>query len=136
MTSDIVLVTLNARYIHAAFGLRYLKANLRELEAHALIREFTLEQRPLDIAEQVLSHQPKIVGLGVYIWNVQQSQETAALIKKIAPQVQLILGGPEVSYEQNEQAICKLADHILSGPAEADRRRPARGLACGLRGRG
>lgn len=120
MTSDIVLITLNARYIHAAFGLRYLKANLKELEADTLIREFTLEQRPLDIAEQVLSYQPKIVGLGVYIWNVQQSLETVALIKKIAPQVQLVLGGPEVSYEQDQQGICQLADHVLSGPAEGE----------------
>lgn len=120
MNYDIVLATVNARYIHAAFGLRYLKANLKELEARTGICEFTLEQRPLDIAEQVLSHQPKIVGLGVYIWNVQASLETAALIKKIAPQVKLVLGGPEVSYEQDEQPICRLADYVLSGPAEGE----------------
>jgi len=120
MNTDIILATLNARYIHAAFGLRYLKANLNELEARARICEFTLEQRPLDIVEQVLSYQPKIVGLGIYIWNVQQSLETAALIKKIAPEVTLVLGGPEVSYEQEAQPICGLADYILSGPAEGE----------------
>ncbi|MCP3850377.1 MAG: B12-binding domain-containing radical SAM protein, partial [Desulfobacterales bacterium] len=75
MQSDIVLATLNARYIHTAFGLRYLKANLKDLEDRAIICEFTLEQRPLDIAEQILSRHPKIVGLGVYIWNVQLSLE-------------------------------------------------------------
>jgi len=120
MQSDIVLATLNARYIHAAFGLRYLKANLNELEARARICEFTLEQRPLDIVEQILLLRPKIVGLGVYIWNAQLSFETAALIKKLAPQVTLVLGGPEVSYEQEDQPICQLADHVLSGPAEAE----------------
>jgi len=120
MSSDIILATLNARYIHAAFGLRYLKANLNELEASTTICEFTLEQRPLDIAERILSYQPEIVGLGVYIWNVQQCLETAALIKKIAPQVKLVLGGPEVSYEQDEQEICRLADYVLSGPAEGE----------------
>ena len=118
MKTDIVLATLNARYIHAAFGLRYLKANLRELEPRSRILEFTLEQRPLDVVEQILSAQPKIIGLGVYIWNAEQSLQTAALIKRIAPEVILVLGGPEVSYEQQEQAICGLADFTLSGPAE------------------
>ncbi|MCP4010171.1 MAG: B12-binding domain-containing radical SAM protein, partial [Proteobacteria bacterium] len=61
MQSDIVLATLNARYIHTAFGLRYLKANLEDLEDRATICEFTLEQRPLDIAEQILSRHPKVV---------------------------------------------------------------------------
>lgn len=119
MTTDIVLTTLNARYIHAAFGLRYLKANLHEFEACTEICEFTLEQRPLDIVEQILARQPKIVGLGVYIWNATLSFETAALLKRISPETILVLGGPEVSYEQSQQAICQLADHVLSGPAEA-----------------
>ncbi len=117
--ADIVLATINARYIHTAFGLRYLKANLHELEQHCDIVEFTLEQRPLDIAEQLLARQPKIIGLGVYIWNTLQCVQVAALIKRISPKTILVLGGPEVSYEQSQQAICQLADYVLSGPAEA-----------------
>ena len=118
MNNKIVLATLNARYIHSAFGLRYLKANLHEFKAHTDILEFTLDQRPLDIAEKILDLGPDIVGLGVYIWNVEQSHQLAALIKKIAPDVQLVLGGPEVSYEQDQQPICRIADHTLSGPGE------------------
>lgn len=118
MNNTIVLATLNARYIHSAFGLRYLKANLHELETHTTIQEFTLDQRPLDIAEKILKLRPVIIGLGVYIWNVEQSHQLAALIKKIAPDVHLVLGGPEVSYEQDKQPICQIADHTLSGPAE------------------
>ena len=120
MKCDIVLATVNARYTHTAFGLRYLKANLKELEPLTQICEFTLEQRPLDIAEQILSYEPKIVGLGVYIWNARLSFETAALIRKIDPTVKLVLGGPEVSYEQADQPICQLADFVLSGPAESE----------------
>lgn len=120
MKCDIVLATVNARYTHTAFGLRYLKANLKELEPLTQICEYTLEQRPLDIAEQILSYEPKIVGLGVYIWNARLSFETAALIRKIAPTVKLVLGGPEVSYEQADQPICQLADFVLSGPAEGE----------------
>lgn len=120
MNTDIVLTTINARYIHTAFGLRYLKANLNEYEANTCILEFTLEQRPIDIAERILSLEPKIIGLGVYIWNIELSTQLVALLKKIAPDIPLVLGGPEVSYEQASQTICQLADYTLSGPAEGD----------------
>ena len=67
---DILLSTLNAKYIHAAFGLRCLLANLGELSDRATIAEFDINQRPLDIAEAILAANPLILGLGVYIWNV------------------------------------------------------------------
>lgn len=120
MNTDIVLATINARYIHTAFGLRYLKANLNEYETNSCILEFTLEQRPIDIAERILSLKPKIIGLGVYIWNIELSTQLVALLKKIAPDISLVLGGPEVSYEQTSQTICQLADYVLSGPAEGE----------------
>ena len=77
---DIVLTTLNARYSHAAFGLRYLLANLGELQARAELLEFDISQRPLDVAEQILARQPRIVGLGVYIWNATPATELVALL--------------------------------------------------------
>jgi len=60
--ADIVLTTLNARHIHAAFGLRYLMANLGPLQSRALLLEFDINQRPLDVAEVLLRHNPKIIG--------------------------------------------------------------------------
>jgi len=120
MNTDIALATINARYIHTAFGLRYLKANLQAYEENTCILEFTLEQRPIDIAEKILSLKPKIIGLGVYIWNIELSTQLVALLKKIAPDIPLVLGGPEVSYEQATQTICQLADYALSGAAEGD----------------
>ena len=69
--ADIVLTTLNAKYIHAAFGLRYLLANLGDLKPRACLVEFDINQRPLDIAEMLLARNPKIIGFGVYIWNVE-----------------------------------------------------------------
>ncbi len=116
---DIVLATLNARYIHTSFGLRYLQANLKELATQCALIEFTIDQRPLDIAEQILAHQPKIIGLGVYIWNAVQTEETVKLLTVLAPDACIVLGGPEVSHEQSAQHICTFADHILAGPAEA-----------------
>ncbi len=115
---DIVLATLNARYIHSAFGLRYLKANLGERESDCMIQEFTLESRPEDVVEQLLSVQPKIIGFGVYIWNVVQTEKVVALLKAVSPQTVVVLGGPEVSYEQEGQAIIELSDYVITGWGE------------------
>jgi radical SAM superfamily enzyme YgiQ (UPF0313 family) len=116
--TPILLCTLNAKYIHSAFGLRYLKANMAELESQTLIREFTLEMRAQDIVEQILSHQPKVVGFGVYIWNVTQTTDVVSMLKTVAPQVKVVLGGPEVSYEHERQEIVSLADHLITGWGE------------------
>ncbi len=83
--ADIVLTTLNAKYIHAAFGLRYLLANLGPLQAGAAIVEFDINQRPVDIVEALLARQPKIIGLGVYIWNVAPATEVVATLKRVRP---------------------------------------------------
>jgi radical SAM superfamily enzyme YgiQ (UPF0313 family) len=116
--AEIVLTTLNAKYIHAAFGLRYLLANLGELKPRACLAEFDINQRPLDIAEVLLARNPKIIGFGIYIWNVEPSTEVIAAIKRVRPGIKIILGGPEVSYETESQAIIQLVDHVITGEAD------------------
>src|SRR5215212_5047759 len=101
--AEIVLATLNAKYIHASFGLRYLLANLGELRSKAALLEFDINQRPLEMAEILLAQNPKILGLGVYIWNVTETTEVVAAIKRIRPEITVILGGPEVSFELDQQ---------------------------------
>ena len=115
---EIVLAALNAKYSHAAFGLRYLLANLGELRSRAALAEFTLDQRPLEIVEQVLALQPRIVGFGVYIWNVRPTTEVVTLLKRLRPEIVIVLGGPEVSYETDTQEIVRLVDHVIPGEAD------------------
>lgn len=117
MTS-ITLATINAKYMHASLGLRYLFANLAELQSGSRILEFTLNDRPTDIAERLLSDRPRIIGLGVYIWNVEQTTAVVKLIKRISPGTTVVLGGPEVSYESSEQAIVQWADYVVPGMAD------------------
>ena len=116
--ADIVLTTLNAKYIHAAFGLRYLLANLGDLRDRAALAEFDINQRPLDIAESLIARNPQIIGFGVYIWNVEPTAQVIAAIKRVRPDIKIILGGPEVSYETESQAIVQLADHVITGEAD------------------
>lgn len=126
--TDIVLSTLNARYIHSAFGLRYLKANLGDLQEQCVIEEFTLESRPEDVVETLLQHGARIIGFGVYIWNVVQTTQVVALLKAVAPDVVVVLGGPEVSYENEEQKIVELSDYVITGWGETSFRELAKDL--------
>ncbi len=116
--SQIILSTLNARYIHASLGLRYLLANLDCLQDQANLKEFVIDSRPIDIVEQLLESKPSIIGLGIYIWNVEQSTQVVALLKQVAPEITIVIGGPEVSYEQASQPIVQLADYVISGAGE------------------
>ena len=115
---DIVLTTFNARYIHSSFGLRYVLANLKELRSRATIREYILSDRPVDVAEQLLHLNPRVIGIGVYIWNALQSLELVRILKTIRPEIIIVIGGPEVSYEIDRQDICKLADYVVAGEGD------------------
>jgi radical SAM superfamily enzyme YgiQ (UPF0313 family) len=116
----IVLATLNAKYIHASLGLRYLMANMdlhggAGLRAQTQLREFVIQQRPLQIVEELLALSPRVIGFGVYIWNVVETTQVVQLLKTLRPDIRIVLGGPEVSFETGEQEICRLADHIVTG---------------------
>jgi radical SAM superfamily enzyme YgiQ (UPF0313 family) len=119
MTS-ILLATLNARYFHSSLGLRYLLANMGALQDGTAIREFIIDERPIDVAEKLLNEQPRIIGLSVYIWNVEQTTQLVALLKEVSPETIIVLGGPEVSFEHAQQAIVKLADYVICGAADLE----------------
>lgn len=116
--TDIILTTLNSKYIHSAFGLRYLYANLGELQARALIDEFTIHERPLDIVEKLLAHQPKIIGFSVYIWNVIEVGQCIKLLKQIRPDIKIVIGGPEVSHIPDAPDWIDVVDYTITGPGE------------------
>jgi radical SAM superfamily enzyme YgiQ (UPF0313 family) len=116
--ADILLTTLNARYAHAAFGLRYLMANLGALQPRSQILEFDINQKPTDITESILAANPRIVGIGVYIWNVAPTTQVVAELKRLRSDLIVILGGPEVSYETDQQEICRLADYVITGEGD------------------
>ena len=116
--SDIVLATLNARYFHSSLGLRYLYANMGDLRQRATIQEFIINQRPIEIAEQILAQGPAIVGLGIYIWNVEQSAELIAILRRVRPDLHIVVGGPEASYEQETLPFYVDVDYIINGQGD------------------
>ena len=116
----IVLATLNAKYIHASLGLRCLLANMdlhggAGLRAKTVLCEFVIAQKPTQIAEELLALDPKVIGLGIYIWNVVETTQVVRLLRALRPDIKIVLGGPEVSFEIEQQDICRLADHVVTG---------------------
>ncbi len=115
---DIVLTTINAKYIHASFGLRYLLANMGALKPKTVLAEFEIQQRAVDIVERLLLLEPVIVGIGVYVWNAALCAEVAHLLKRLRPEIILVLGGPEISFETEQQTMTASADYVITGEGD------------------
>lgn len=113
----IILTTLNSRYTHSAIGLRYIYANLRELQENSEILEFSINDAVQTIAEKLLLTGADIIGIGTYIWNASQVSELIHILKKISPQTKIILGGPEVTYTPFRSNFDD-ADFIIQGEGE------------------
>ncbi|PKO36692.1 MAG: B12-binding domain-containing radical SAM protein [Betaproteobacteria bacterium HGW-Betaproteobacteria-6] len=127
MPPAIILSTLNAKYIHASLGLRYLLANMArhggdELREQTVLCEFTIARPVQEIVDALLAElgqpgggRPQIIGFGVYIWNVVVTTEVVRRLKQARPDLKIVVGGPEVSYEWDAQEIVRLADHLITG---------------------
>ena len=99
MQHSIGLITLNAKFIHASLGLRYLR-NVARDEGHknVWIKEFVINQPVWKIASEIQKLKPDILGIGIYIWNRNQSFELIERLQKQNPNLKIVIGGPEVSF--------------------------------------
>ncbi len=116
--TEIVLATLNARYEHASLALRCLLANLGALRGRAHLVEGVCGVVPEAFVERLLEGSPRIVAFSVYVWNVDELTRITRILRRVAPDVSIVVGGPEVSHETDEQVLCRLADFVVTGPGE------------------
>ncbi len=113
----IVLTTLNSRFTHTAIALRYLYANMQELQDETIIQEFTINENVQSIAEQILAEQPFIIGISVYIWNASEVHQLIEIFKKISPEIVIVLGGPEAAHLPHRVDFSK-ANYIIQGEGD------------------
>jgi radical SAM superfamily enzyme YgiQ (UPF0313 family) len=117
---EILLVAINAKWIHPSLALRLLKANLGILESRCEILEFALRQ-PLDEKlAPVIAASPRVLGLSVSIWN---HKATLELLKALAAGRSssfpvIVLGGPEVSFLKEDAELFRYADYVIRGEGE------------------
>jgi radical SAM superfamily enzyme YgiQ (UPF0313 family) len=131
---DIVLSTINAKWIHPSLALRLLKANLGEYENRCEIIEFALRQNLEEKLTTLAGFRPKILGLSVSIWNHKASLELLKALRKTgkndpypkpsavehgnSERPIVVLGGPEVSFIPEESEIIRYADFVIRGEGE------------------
>ncbi len=116
--AKIVLTTLNARYIHSSLGLRYLYANMGELQEETKLLEFSINQNTAELVDELLAQEPVLIGFGVYIWNSPQTLELIRMIKECRPDIIIVCGGPEVSFYPDGHPLIEISDHIVRGEAD------------------
>lgn len=112
-----VITTINAKYIHTSLALRWIYQACKDTCDIELI-EFTIKEKPGEMAKTLLKHNPSHIGIGVYIWNVNQSLELIQAIKQLDPNIIITLGGPEVTYEPSFFLEHWPIDYIVSGEGE------------------
>ncbi|MGI6536781.1 MAG: B12-binding domain-containing radical SAM protein [Caldicoprobacterales bacterium] len=116
---NIILTTLNSKYIHSNLALRVLRAYCRNKYPDIRIMEFTIND-PLDhIISSLAAEKPQLLGFSCYIWNIRPTLDIISTIKKILPDCKILLGGPEVSYDGEELLYNNhLIDYIIKGEGE------------------
>ena len=103
----VVLSTLNARFSHSSLALRYLRSQLR-VKLHGLhdlqiiMAEYSINERVDYVLGEIYRLQPDLVGFSVYIWNLELTLALCSKLKQVLPEVVVVLGGPEVSFDSEE----------------------------------
>lgn len=95
----IVLATLNAKYIHSSLALRYLRAYARQDFPDIDLCEYTIKDPALSVAADIYQRRPDVIGFSCYIWNIEETIPIIQILRKTNPNVKIVLGGPEVSYD-------------------------------------
>ncbi len=95
----ILLTTLNSKFIHSNLALRYLRSSCKDLPATVVMDEFTINDNLQDVIGNIYRHNPDIVALSCYIWNIRETLMLVESLKKVMDRLTIVLGGPEVSFD-------------------------------------
>ena len=114
----VTLVGINAKYIHSNLAVRFLKSYTENLNYECEIMEFSINDQIERILEEILRSKPKIVALSCYIWNREYIMTIASLIKLVDSKIEIIYGGPEVSYDCEAFLDNNVGDYVIEGEGE------------------
>lgn len=95
---NVLITTLNAKYIHTSLALRYLKAFCQE-DFEVDLVEYTIKDPAMNVVSDLFQRKPDVIGFSCYIWNIEETIQIISMLKKVMPEVKIVLGGPEVSYD-------------------------------------
>ncbi|MGH4118718.1 B12-binding domain-containing radical SAM protein [Clostridium sp.] len=114
----VILVGINAKYIHSNLAVRYLKTYAEDLDYECDIMEFSINDKVDRILEEILRQKPNLVAFSCYIWNIQYVKKIASLIKLVDSKIEILYGGPEVSYDSEAFLKEQPGDYVIEGEGE------------------
>ena len=118
--SKVVLLAINAKYVHSSLAVWVLAEGVSQYSSQqhdVCVVEATINQANCDIADQVASHQPDVVGVSTYIWNAGKLPALLKLLRDRLPEAVFVLGGPEASHNAGYW-LTQGADHVIKGEGE------------------
>lgn len=119
MKPTVLLLGINAKFIHSTLSLYYLKQILQSFDYHYTILETTINNQLTETLNSIQAIQPSVCCISVYIWNALYVKKLLPLINLILPQCKIILGGPEVSYtSESWLQEFPFIETIVQGPGE------------------
>jgi Fe-S oxidoreductase len=98
----ILLVALNAKYVHTNLALRYLREEVAADFPDVLLREFSINDHLDRIAGEIYEAKADVIGFSCYIWNSKEIMTLVRRLRPVCPKVRIVIGGPEVSFEAEE----------------------------------
>ena len=108
-----LLLGINSKYIHPNMAIRLLKVNC---DYDVDLKEFNIKDKVNDIYDFIIRNNYEIVGISVYIWNVELVKKLLDLLRK--HNITIILGGPEVSYNASYYLDNNLCDYVIKNEGE------------------
>ncbi len=114
----VLLTAINSKYIHSNLAVRYLKSFTNDLDYEGKIREFTINDREERILEEIIREKPDIVAFSTYIWNVEMISRISNLIKKVDSRIEILYGGPEVSFDSRAFLKKNIGEYVIEGEGE------------------
>ncbi|MDD3289562.1 MAG: radical SAM protein, partial [Eubacteriales bacterium] len=115
----ILLTTLNSKFIHSNLALRYLYSVAGRYRDQMEIDEYTINHTDDYIFTELMRKDSKLYCFSCYIWNIERTLYLAQTLKQAKPNVKILLGGPEVSYEGEEFLFQNpYVDYVIQGEGE------------------
>ena len=120
----ILLVAVNAKYIHSCPAVYSLKAyadQYKKTDCEIEIAEYTINDRYGDILSDIMRKKAQVIAFSVYIWNVDRVLRLIGDIRRIEEnRVQIWAGGPESSNSPEKFIVTHRNPEMEQNP-ESDR---------------
>ena len=112
---SVTLIALNAKYCHTSLAMRSIGVACLERGIQVTYLERSVNEPFRELIKAVLSCESDVYAFSCYLWNIELIKKICIDLKQMKPECEILLGGPEVSYDPDEYDF---ADVVVCGEGE------------------